>query len=82
MSRFLASALVPDLTVNCAAPGLTEVTKMSSGASDAYVGHLNDREVSGRTTSVDDVLEHVQEILVTSMVTGQVLITDGGNHFG
>lgn len=82
LTKFLAAALAPDITVNCIAPGLMEGTQMSGGAPEAYIGNWRDRAILGQTTSLEDVAAHVTAFCKSETVTGQVLIADGGIHFG
>jgi 3-oxoacyl-[acyl-carrier protein] reductase len=81
LTRFLAAALAPDITVNCVAPGLMEGTLMSGGAPEAYVADWRERAVLGATTSLDDVATQVVTFCKSATVTGQVLVIDGGIHF-
>ena len=81
LTRFLAAALAPDITVNCVAPGLMEGTVMSGGASAAYVADWRERAVLGATTSIEDVAGQVVTFCRSATVTGQVLVIDGGIHF-
>jgi 3-oxoacyl-[acyl-carrier protein] reductase len=81
LTRFLAAALAPDVTVNCVAPGLMEGTLMSGGAPEAYVAEWRDRAVLGATTSLEDVAAQIVTFCKSATVTGQVLVIDGGIHF-
>jgi 3-oxoacyl-[acyl-carrier protein] reductase len=82
LTKFLAAALAPDITVNCVAPGLMEGTQMSGGALEPYISEWRDRAVLGRTTGLADVAAHIVAFCKSETVTGQVLIADGGIHFG
>ncbi len=81
LTRFLAAALAPEVTVNCVAPGLMEGTEMSGGAPEAYVESWKARAALGRTTSLEDVAAQVVVFCQSETVTGQVLVVDGGIHF-
>lgn len=81
LTRYLAAALAPDVSVNCVAPGLIEGTGMSGAAPESYVESWRNNAVSGRTTSIDDAARHVVAFCSSSTVTGQVLVVDGGVHF-
>jgi len=81
LTRYLAAALAPDVTVNCVAPGLMEGTLMSSGAAEEFVTSWRERAVLGATTSMEDVAAHVVTFCRSGTVTGQVLVVDGGIHF-
>ena len=82
LTRFLAAALAPDVTVNCVAPGLMQGTAMSGPAPQAYIDAWAARAVTGRTTEIADVAGHVVAFCQGSSATGQVLVVDGGIHFG
>lgn len=81
LTRFLAAALSPDVTVNCVAPGLMEGTQMSGGAPESFVGAWRERAVLNATTGLDDVAAHVVAFCKSATTTGQVLVVDGGIHF-
>ena len=81
MTRFLAAALAPDVTVNCVAPGLMKGTLMSGGAPEAYVADWREHALLGATTSIEDVAAQVVGFCMSATVTGQVLVIDGGIHF-
>lgn len=81
LTRYLASALAPDVTVNCVAPGLMENTQMSDGAPEPYVASWRARAVLGQTTNITDVARQIIGFCEASTVTGQVLTIDGGIHY-
>ncbi|MFT6557152.1 SDR family NAD(P)-dependent oxidoreductase [Sneathiella sp.] len=81
LTRYLAAALAPEVTVNCVAPGLMEDTMMSSGAPESFVEGWRTRAVLEKTTSLEDVASHVVAFCKSETVTGQVLVADGGIHF-
>ncbi|MEL6643730.1 MAG: SDR family oxidoreductase [Pseudomonadota bacterium] len=81
LTRYLAVALAPDVTVNCVAPGLMEDTQMSTGAPARYVDAWRNRSVLNRTTSLTDVARQIIAFCASETVTGQVVIVDGGIHF-
>ena len=82
LTRFLAAALAPDVTVNCVSPGLMEGTQMSGGAPEAYVAGWRDRSLMKSTTLIEDVARQVLLFCKSPSVTGQTAIVDGGIHFG
>lgn len=82
LTVFLAAALAPDVAVNCVAPGLMQGTRMTSAAPPEFVELWKRRAITGATTSLDDVATHVLAFCRSGTVTGQVLIVDGGVHFG
>jgi len=81
LTRFLAAALAPDVTVNCVAPGLIEDTGLSSGMSEEAVNNWKHQAVLRSTTSMEDVAEQVVAFCKCETITGQVLVVDGGIHF-
>ncbi|WP_170328651.1 SDR family NAD(P)-dependent oxidoreductase [Ruegeria arenilitoris] len=80
LTRFLAAALAPEVTVNCISPGLMEGTQMSTGAPDEFVALWRDRSILGATTSIDDVAQQVFTFCKSPSVTGQTVVIDGGIH--
>jgi 3-oxoacyl-[acyl-carrier protein] reductase len=81
LTRCLAVALAPDVTVNCIAPGLVEGTRMADRLPEAIVQMATQRAVLGRVASAADVALHVVAFCRSDSVTGQVLTVDGGVHF-
>jgi 3-oxoacyl-[acyl-carrier protein] reductase len=81
LTRFLAAALAPDVTVNCVSPGLMEGTQMSGGAPDAFVASWRDRAALNRTSALEDVAQQIVSFCRNASVTGQEVIVDGGIHF-
>lgn len=81
LTRCLAVALAPDITVNCVAPGLMEGTRMSQRVPAAAVEAMRQRAILKRTTSIQDVADQVVYFCRADSVTGQVLVIDGGIHF-
>ena len=81
LTRCLAVALAPEVTVNCVAPGLIEGTRMAQRLPKAVVDDARASVVLGRTSSMDDIAEQVVTFCRADSVTGQVLVIDGGMHF-
>jgi 3-oxoacyl-[acyl-carrier protein] reductase len=81
LTRCLAVALAPTITVNCVAPGLIEGTRMAQRLPKAVVENARASVVLGRTSSIDDIAEQVVTFCRADSVTGQVLVVDGGMHF-
>jgi 3-oxoacyl-[acyl-carrier protein] reductase len=81
LTRCLAVALAPTITVNCVAPGLIEGTRMAQRLPQAVVDNARASVVLGRTSSMDDIAEQVVTFCRADSVTGQVLVVDGGMHF-
>ncbi len=78
LTRCLAVALAPDVTVNCIAPGLIEGTRMAHRM-PAEVAQLERRQaVLGRVASVQDIAAQVVSFCRAESITGQVLVIGGG----
>ena len=78
LTRCLAVALAPSVTVNCVAPGLIEGTRIAQRLPPAVAQSARDQAVLGRTASVDDIAAQVLTFCRAESITGQVLVVDGG----
>ncbi len=78
LTRCLAVALAPTVTVNCVAPGLVEGTRMAERLPPAVAEGARRQAVLGRTASVADIADQVLTFCRAESVTGQVLVVDGG----
>jgi 3-oxoacyl-[acyl-carrier protein] reductase len=78
LTRCLAVALAPDVTVNCVAPGLIEGTRMAKRLPDKVADAVREGVVLGRTASIADIAGHVVAFCRADSITGQVLVIDGG----
>ena len=78
LTRCLAVALAPDVTVNCIAPGLVEGTRMARRLPEAVVEGARKQVVLGRSGSAHDIGEQVVTFCRADSVTGQVVVVDGG----
>jgi 3-oxoacyl-[acyl-carrier protein] reductase len=78
LTRCLAVALAPDITVNCIAPGLVEGTRMAQRIPEQMAQMARKQAVLGRTASAQDIAEQVITFCRAESVTGQVLVIDGG----
>ena len=78
LSRCLAVALAPDVTVNCIAPGLVEGTRMAKRLPDEIIQFVHAQVVLGRAGSVDDIAAQAVTFCQAESVTGQVVVIDGG----
>jgi 3-oxoacyl-[acyl-carrier protein] reductase len=78
LTRCLAVALAPDVTVNCIAPGLVEGTRIAKRLPEEIVQTARSQVVLGRTASAQDIAEQVVTFCRAESVTGQVLVIDGG----
>jgi len=81
MTRCLAVAMAPDVTVNCVAPGLMEGTVLTANIPDAFRDGFRSQSVLGRTTSLQDVAGQVVQYCRSDAVTGQTAVIDGGVFF-
>jgi 3-oxoacyl-[acyl-carrier protein] reductase len=78
LTRCLAVALAPNVTVNCIAPGLVEGTRMAQRLPEAVARMARREAVLGRTASAQDIAQQVVTFCQAESVTGQVLVIDGG----
>ena len=78
LTRCLAVALGPQVTVNCIAPGLVEGTRMAKRVPEAVVNGALKQVVLGRTGSAQDIAEQVVTFCRAESVTGQLVVVDGG----
>ena len=81
LTRCLAVALAPEVSVNCVAPGLMEGTRMTSRLRPEVADGARQRAALRRAASVEDVADQVVAFCRTDSVTGQVLNIDGGVFF-
>jgi 3-oxoacyl-[acyl-carrier protein] reductase len=78
LTRCLAVALAPDVTVNCIAPGLIEGTRMAQRMPAEVAQLERSQAVLGRVASVQDIAAQVVTFCRAESITGQVLVIDGG----
>ena len=78
LTRCLAVALAPGVTVNCIAPGLVEGTRMARRLPERVAEMARTQVVLGRTGSAQDIAEQVVMFCKADSITGQVLVIDGG----
>jgi 3-oxoacyl-[acyl-carrier protein] reductase len=78
LTRCLAVAMAPDVTVNCIAPGLVEGTRMAQRLPEDMAQWARDVAVLGRTASLKDIADQAVAYCRAESVTGQVLVIDGG----
>ncbi len=81
LTRCLAVALAPEVTVNCVAPGIMEGTGMSGRLPPESIDAMRERAVLKRTTKIEDVAAQVVQFCAADSVTGQTLVVDGGIYF-
>jgi 3-oxoacyl-[acyl-carrier protein] reductase len=80
LTRCLAVALAPEVTVNCVAPGLIEGTRMAQRLPPEIASMARQRAVLGRASSIEDIAHQVVAFCRYDSVTGQTLVVDGGVH--
>ena len=78
LTRCLAVALAPDVTVNCVAPGLVEGTRMAQRLPEEIVRMARSQAVLERVASARDIAAQVVTFCQADSITGQVLVIDGG----
>ncbi|MEW9922502.1 SDR family NAD(P)-dependent oxidoreductase [Marimonas sp. MJW-29] len=86
LTRFLAAALAPDVTVNCVAPGLMVETALGGGgpkpgADNEVYDMWQNRAALKSFTEIDDVASQVIYLCKSSTITGQSIGIDAGVHF-
>jgi 3-oxoacyl-[acyl-carrier protein] reductase len=81
LTRCLAVALAPQITVNCVAPGLVEGTRMARRIPEEVVADIRRGVVLQRAAAAEDIAAQVVTFCRADSVTGQVLTIDGGHHF-
>jgi 3-oxoacyl-[acyl-carrier protein] reductase len=82
LTRCLAVALAPDVTVNCVAPGFVEGTRMAERVPMAIKESARSQAVLGRTGGIVDIAHQVVAYCRAETVTGQVAVVDGGMPVG
>ena len=78
LTRCLAVALAPRVTVNCIAPGLVEGSRMAKRLPQEVADKVRGDVVLGRTASIEDIAAQVVTFCRAESITGQVLVVDGG----
>jgi NAD(P)-dependent dehydrogenase (short-subunit alcohol dehydrogenase family) len=74
LTRCLARALAPDITVNAIAPGTISFPDDSPELAEGYIR----RTPLGRTGTPEDIEGAVMFLAQSPFVTGQVIVVDGG----
>ncbi len=78
LTRCLAVAMAPDVSVNCIAPGLVEGTRMAGNLPERAAEGARRQAVLGRVGQLDDIANQVITFCTASSVTGQTVVIDGG----
>jgi len=82
LTRCLAVALAPDVTVNCITPGAVEGTRMAEQLPETMKQVIRSRSVLGRTGNADDIAQMALAYCRADSITGQNVFVDGGNPMG
>jgi 3-oxoacyl-[acyl-carrier protein] reductase len=80
LTRCLAVALAPDVSVNCIAPGLVEGMRMAARVPEEMKQLARAQTVLGR--SAEDIAQMVVTYCRADGVTGQTVVVDGGSPIG
>ena len=75
LTKSLARALAPDITVNAVAPG---AVLLPDGWDDAARKHFAETTPLKRLGSAEDVAQAVIYLLEADYVTGEIIVVDGG----
>jgi 3-oxoacyl-[acyl-carrier protein] reductase len=78
LTRCLAVALAPDVTVNCIAPGLVEGTRMAKRLPEQVAQGARNQAVLGRVGDIEDIAKQTVMFCSSESITGQLLVVDGG----
>jgi len=78
LTRCLAVALAPTITVNCVAPGLVEGTRMAARIPPDVVDQVRKNAVLRRTADGEDIANQVVTFCSADSVTGQTVVIDAG----
>ena len=70
LTRCLAVALAPDVTVNCIAPGLIEGARMAQRIPEEAAQQSRQQVVLGRVASLQDITEQVITFCRAESITG------------
>jgi NAD(P)-dependent dehydrogenase (short-subunit alcohol dehydrogenase family) len=74
LTRCMARALAPEITVNAVAPG---TISFEGDAAELEADYIR-RAPLGRTGKGSDIAEAVAFLAESDFITGQVLVVDGG----
>lgn len=78
LTRCLAVALAPSITVNCVAPGLVEGTRMAARIPPEVVQQVKSSAVLQRAADGNDIANQVVAFCRADTVTGQTVVIDAG----
>jgi 3-oxoacyl-[acyl-carrier protein] reductase len=78
LTKCMAVALAPQVTVNCVSPGFMEGTRMSANRPAEYVANVASTTLLNRVVSKDDVADQVVLFCRSDSTTGQMIVMDSG----
>ena len=78
LTKCMAVALAPAVTVNSIAPGWMDGTRMSANWSPDYAAGAAERTLLKRAVDKDDVAEQLITFCRSESVTGQTILMDSG----
>jgi 3-oxoacyl-[acyl-carrier protein] reductase len=81
LTRCLAIALAPTITVNCVAPGLVEGTRMAARIPPEMADRVRREAVLQRASDAGDIANQVVTFCRADSVTGQTVVIDAGYFF-
>jgi pteridine reductase len=77
MTRMMALAYAPDITVNAVGPGLI---LPPPGQDESYIDRLVDTVPLKKHGNPEDIAEAIVFLLKSDFITGQIIFVDGGRH--
>ena len=81
LTRCMAVALAPAITVNCIAPGHLEGTRATSNLDPAHRARVKNLTLLKRAADKDDIANQVVALCQADTITGQTLVIDAGRVF-
>ena len=79
LTRLLAKALAPEIRVNAVAPGLVVDTPWNREWIDSARQEWESSNPLGRAGTTHDVVATVMHLLSADLMTGQIVVVDGGH---
>ncbi|MDA0711017.1 MAG: SDR family NAD(P)-dependent oxidoreductase [bacterium] len=81
LTKCMAVALAPEVTVNGLAPGYIEGTRASSNLAPAYRERAASNNLLQKPADKDDIADQVVSLCRSNTITGQTLVVDSGRFF-
>ena len=78
LTKCMAVALAPEVTVNCIAPGFMEGTRATANLGPDFVAQAVDRTLLHRPVNKDDVAAQVALFCRSDSMTGETIVMDCG----